>query len=459
MNRFILKPGRWIAVLLFFTLFCSGMSGLLAVAQKPAEPPALDAKSKAEIVQRVGELLAQAYVFPEKGQAMKTFLIKQLNENKYEAVSNPQDFARTLTKDLRSVVNDRHLRVDYAPEQVRRIRARQSLSAEERAKEQKEALERERQGNFGFRRVEILDGNIGYLDLRGFSGSREAGETVAAAMNFLANSDAVIIDLRQNGGGSAFVIKMICGYFLPEETHVNSWEWRGRDLVVQSYSLPFVPGKALFDKPLYLLTSQRTFSAAEEFTYDLKSLKRAVIVGETTGGGAHPGGTRIINDDFTIWIPTGRAINPITKTNWEGKGIEPDIPVAQAKALEKAQVAALEKLLGQAGDEARKARLKWSLDGIKANLEPVAVDVETLKKYAGQFGPFKILFENGCLYLDDGTRKIKMIPAGAAYFLLDGLEEPRIEFMPDDSGRDVKGVAHFRSGRKEIHERAKSDPD
>ena len=166
-----------------------------------------------------------------------------------------------------------------------------------------------------------------------------------AAMNFLANADAVIIDLRRNGGGSAEMIQLISSYFLKERTHLNSFEDRGLDTMTQSWSFHYVPGKPMFETDLYILTSERTFSAAEEFTYNMKNLKRATIVGETTGGGAHPGGMRIVNDGFLVWVPTGRAVNPISKTNWEGTGVSPDVAVARDKALEKARALALEKMI------------------------------------------------------------------------------------------------------------------
>ena len=440
----------------FLGLLLAGMFALSVpapTAPAQARPPAVDAKMRAEVVQKVGDLLVGQYVFPEKGKAMKDFLDKQLAEKKYDTLTDVREFAQALTRDIQSVTKDRHLRVAFNPDEVRRIRARNGQSAEDRAKEAKEALERQRQENFGFRKVEILDGNIGYLNLLSFSGAREAGDTIVAAMNFLANANAVIIDLRDNGGGAALAIKLICSYFLPEETHINSWEWRGRDGIVQSWSLPYVPGRMMFDKDLYILTSRRTFSAAEEFTADLKNQKRATIVGETTGGGAHPGGTRIVNDDFTVWIPTGRAINPVSKTNWEGTGIEPDISVPRDKALDKAHLTAVSRLLEKPGEEAVKQSLKWAHDGLLARLEPPPVDLETLKKYTGRYGEVVVTLENGILFVQTGSSKLKLIPASASLFVPEGVDGPRVEFRTGENGRITEAVAHFRNGRTEAYPR------
>lgn len=176
------------------------------------------------------------------------------------------------------------------------------------------------------------------LDLNEFVHPHVAGETMHAAMTFLAHTDALIIDLRSNGGGDAAMVQFLCSYFFDafeaEHIQLNGLYDRRKDLLQQFWVFPYVPGTRYLDKPLYLLTSQRTFSAAEEFAYDLQQLKRALVVGERTSGGAHAGLFYPVMTHFMAFIPTFRAINPISGTNWEGVGVQPDLPVAPEEALD-----------------------------------------------------------------------------------------------------------------------------
>ena len=223
----------------------------------------------------------------------------------------------------------------------------------------------EREHNGGFARVEQLPGNIGYIDLRMFQSPSVAGEHAANAMDRLADSDALIIDLRKNGGGNADMVALLVSYLLgPERVLVNTFVGRDGKRQNETWTTPDLPGRRFTGKDVYLLTSSYTFSAAEEFAYDLKNLKRATIVGETTGGGANPIDNFRINDRFEVSIPIARAVNPITGTNWEGVGVEPDVRVPAADALQTAHLAALEKRLERTSDPAQRAALE---DAIRAN--------------------------------------------------------------------------------------------
>ncbi|MFN2531329.1 MAG: S41 family peptidase [Pyrinomonadaceae bacterium] len=184
----------------------------------------------------------------------------------------------------------------------------------------------------------------GYLEFLGFFDAELGADRVAAATNFLSGTDALIVDMRSNGGGNRELVALICSYlFGAEPVHLNDLYWREVDRTQEFWRLKDVAGKRYVNKDVYVLTSKRTFSGAEEFTYNLKNLKRAAIIGETTGGGAHPGGGVSINEHFMTFIPMGRAINPITKTNWEGTGVTPDVDVPADQALVVAQLMALKK--------------------------------------------------------------------------------------------------------------------
>jgi hypothetical protein len=324
-------PARW----LIAGLLVAGTSG---VAARQA-PRAIDAATRQQVLDGAIELMQRGYIFEDVAQRMAAALRAHAKAGAYDAITSGADFAAILTRHLQDVSQDKHLRIIYDPAGIAGAQA--PITDEDRFRR----AAAERRSNYGLHRVERLDGNVGYLELRGFSGSPEAGAAVAAAMNLLANTDALIFDLRRNGGGSPVTIGFISSYLFDKRVHLNDFYVRETGRRQSFYTSEAVDGRRYGErKPVYILTSRRTFSAAEEFTYNLKNLERAIIVGETTGGGAHPGGVRRITDQFGIWLPTGRAINPITGTNWEGVGIAPDIAADPADALRAAHLAALRKL-------------------------------------------------------------------------------------------------------------------
>lgn len=337
------------------------MPGSPAARQGTSQPDrSIDAAERGDVIEGALRHLNTAYVFPEVAKKMEDAIRARNARKEYDGIDSASKLAETLTRDLQEVSRDKHLRVLYSAEGFPERTG--GPTPEERAR----ALENARRTNFGFERVERLSGNVGYLDLRGFSGMPEASDTAVAAMNFLANSDALIVDLRQNGGGSPAMIGLISSYLFDDVVHLNDFYWRESEETRQFWTSPHVQGRRFGGaKAVYLLTSSRTFSAAEEFTYNLKNLERAIIVGETTGGGAHPGGVRRINSHFGVWVPAGRAINPITKTNWEGTGIEPDVKVDAPQALKTAHLDALRKLLADATDPRRKEQLGRAIDEVE----------------------------------------------------------------------------------------------
>jgi hypothetical protein len=307
----------------------------------------ISASERSEVIAGVLKELVKSYVYPEKAKDMEAAVRARQEKGEYDKITNAAELARTLTDHLREVSHDKHLHVDYMagfpggaapqPGPANRDQMRKRFATR----------------NYGFKKVERLEGNVGYLELEGFMPAEFAAETAAAAMSFLANTDALIIDLRRNGGGDPTMVAFLCSYFFePRPVHLNDLYHRPEDSTHQWWTLPYVPGRRYLGKEVYLLTSKRTFSAAEEFAYDLQCLKRATIVGETTGGGAHPGKGHRINDHFMMFVPTGRAINPVTKTNWEGTGVKPDVEVPAEKALETAHSKAREKLQDREGKAA-----------------------------------------------------------------------------------------------------------
>jgi retinol-binding protein 3 len=298
----------------------------------------IDAATRTRVIDGAIAQLNESYVFPETAKKMGDVVKAKQKKGDYDSITDGDAFAKMLTDNFQEVSHDKHLRVDFSPAPMP-DRPPGPPDAEARARYRKD-MERM---NCGFDKVEILSGNVGYLKFNFFADAEVCGPTAIAAMNFLANVDAIIFDLRENGGGDPKMVAFLSTYLFSESTHLNDlWERKG-DATHQYWTLPYVPGKRLDGKPAYVLTSQQTFSGAEEFSYNLKNLKRATIIGETTGGGAHPVSGHRIDDHFMIGVPFARAINPISKTNWEGTGVEPDVKVPTADALATAQKLAAEK--------------------------------------------------------------------------------------------------------------------
>jgi hypothetical protein len=403
--------------------------------------PDLDAETRREVVQEIVRLLAEEHLFPERGEACGAHLEARLGDGAFDRITDPAEFAFTLTRELRSVDDDAHLRVELGPPDPYRVE--EDVDPEEARRRQRERFGR---SNFGFQRIEWMDESIGYLDLRQFAPVEVGGETAVAAMNMLAGADAVIIDLRKNGGGSGEMIQLIAGYFFREPTHLCSYETRGEPLIRQSWSLAHVPGRTMYDTPLYVLTSRRTGSAAEEFTYDFKHLGRATIIGETTGGGGHTCISRRVADRFDVVIPHGRPIHPVTGTGWERVGVVPDIDVPAEEALARARYEALNSLIETAADEDAAARYRWGMEAVRAEIDPVELPPETLAGYTGDYGPVGVVVEDGALMAGDGRHRFRLVPLGEDRFHVPEMDQ-QAQFVRNDDGRVIAVEVHFRDGR------------
>ena len=353
------------------------LSTAIAHAQSgPGGPDAadtpIDARTKAAVVESLAVKMQRFYVFPEKANEVAKALRKRLATKEYDRITSSREFADSLLAHMQAVTHDLHTRVHYRAEPFPKQRDNGPPPAEEIER----ALEEERRRNYGFERVQRLAGNVGYLDLRSFSGFPEAVPTAIAAMNFLGNTDALIVDLRRNGGGDPAMIQMLLTWFIEpgDRLHINDFFERQDNRTVQFYTVPYVPGPRLFGKPLYVLIGPRTGSAAEEFAYDVQTHELGTLYGATTAGAANPGGMFPLSDHLAAFIATGRAINPVTKTNWEGIGVKPDHDVPPGDALREAHVAALNQLMGAAKDEDHKAYLTRALDRARATPSEPAED-------------------------------------------------------------------------------------
>jgi hypothetical protein len=318
------------------------LPGLLLAAAGAAAGPALDAAQREAVIGAVAAYAESNYVFPDLAAAIGRSVRERSASGAYRDITDPDTLVARLTADLQAVTPDRHLKLLYSAE-PRPLRDEAAEPSDE--EKQQRRLDAVRQ-NFWIERAEQLDGNVGYLKLTRFADPVFAGETLAAAMRFLGNTDALIIDLRLNGGGYGDMVALLTTYFLDgDPVRLADLYNRSTGETSQSWSLPYVPGPRYTGKPLYILTGERTFSAAEGFTYHLQQAGQAAVVGEPTRGGAHFVKIFQIDTHFAVMVPVGTVTDAITGANWEGTGIVPDVAVPGAEAIRTAHRLALEKLL------------------------------------------------------------------------------------------------------------------
>jgi len=322
----------------------------------PQQDMAMDQARRAEVLERLIAGLNDYYVFPDKAKAMAAELRAREQRGEYAKITSAEAFAMALTEDLQRVTNDRHLEVAYSE---RPFPPQEAFDNEETSPED---LQQQRRLNFGVERVQRMDFNLGYLDLRAFAPPQLSGGKLAAAMSLLADTDALVIDLRNNGGGDPATVALLASYLFDARTRLNDIYDRGKNTTTQYWTSDTIAGpKYGGQKKLYLLVSHDTFSAGEDFAYALKNLKRATLIGAATGGGAHPGTGRRLTDHFAANVPTGRSISPITHGDWEGTGVAPDVTIDPEHALEKAQSLYLTDLLANEKDEGRRQRIAQRL--------------------------------------------------------------------------------------------------
>jgi hypothetical protein len=346
-----------------------------AQAPPPQDQPnmAMTAAMKQSTIDSLAAAIEANYVFPDVAKKTAAALRAKVKRGGYAGLDSAEAFADSLTQDLQAIGHDHHFHLGYWHRELPPgAFTPQGPSDEERAR----MAAMSRRLNYGFERVQRLFGNIGYLDLRGFEGTPEAGTAAMAAMTLLNNSDGLIIDLRRNGGGDPNMIMLLLSWLMPadDRVHVNDFYLRDGNRTEQYFTLTTIPGPRYAGKDVYVLISHYTGSAAEEFAYDIKNLKRGTLVGETTVGAANPGEAVRINAHFAAFISNGRAVNPISKTNWEGVGVDADVATSADDALKTAHIAALTKLIERESDPERRPALERSLQAAKeAPVEPLGL--------------------------------------------------------------------------------------
>lgn len=358
---------RMFTTALLVSLLCAALPASSALAQ--GQPPrqkdmAIDQPQARQVVDQLIVELNRMYVFPEGAKKIEVALRQRVKRGEYANIVSAEKLAAELTAQMRKETGDLHLGVQYSEEEI----PLQQTGAKPSPQQMAKFIEELRVRNFGVDRVERLPFNIGYLKLAMFASGKGAGDTLGAAMTMMSNLDSLIIDLRQNGGGSPETVALLASYFFDERTRLNDIYFREGNRTEQGWTTTFVSGSRFGQtKPVYILTSKQTFSAAEDFSYAMKNLKRATIVGETTGGGAHPGDMVRLNAHFGVFVPNGRSISSITQTDWEGVGVVPDVAVKADDAFKTAQVALLRQLAGAETNPQKLQRIEARIGAVEAD--------------------------------------------------------------------------------------------
>jgi len=382
------------------------------------------------IVESMANEIENNYVYPEKGASAAALLRETLSSGRLDSMQG-DELANVIRAGMVEHTKDLHFGVRALPEGW----APPTTNEEAQTRQ-------EPQAPYGFSRVERLDGNIGYIDLRGFNNARYIEETVEASMRLVQGCDSLIFDLRRNGGGDPHAVALITSYLYDpsEPVHLNSLYYRPADETTEFWTHDQIDTDlAMPDVPVYILTSSRTFSAAEEFTYNLRNLKRATVVGETTGGGAHPVDSIILHSDATdryyqLVLPIARAISPITKTNWEGTGVEPHIACDADEALDQALMDAYAKL-----DSAGNRSVRFGLAALTARLSPVQLSEASKLEYAGSYTDREVKLVDGVLmYRRIGVSDFNpLICVEKDTFVIEGVSDFIMEFDRNELGSIV----------------------
>lgn len=407
----------------------------------------LDAAVRQEVVENLAKSLTDTYAAAEPGRKMADAIRARLAAGAYDKITAPDEFANALHTDIRAVVDDRHLRVSFdnhapppGPQQ-----GMPPPGAEPGPGQRPPGMPDFRKMNGAIGRVQILPGNVGYIEVSGVPPGVEAA--IDAAFAFLHNTDALIIDLRGNGGGSPATVAHYMSYLSEGEPYVvmrifsrsgSVDETRTQNLGDRSYGAK---------KPVYVLTSYLTFSGGEEFAYDVQAFKRGLTVGETTGGGANPGGPQSLGHGFTVFMPIGLGKHPVTNTSWEGVGVKPDIPVAANLALVEAHRLAVERLHASATDASERAVLAALSSNLAAQKaartaphSPLTHEqlVGTYVPVAGMGPNLAVVAKDGRLILQSqGARpSSRLVPAIGDTYRLEGLPEDfTAAFSPTAAGK------------------------
>jgi hypothetical protein len=391
-----------------FALVAVGPADARAQTPAPSTPARIDATIRRAVVDTLAARLIRHYVDADTGMLIAARMRSRLSAGAYDTITSPGRFAEALTVDLRSINDDRHLNVTYNPEAPGATPGPQGLQMAAVLPQPTmpsgpppagPGADAARRTNYSLGRVDILPGNVGYFDIRGFSGAQMVIPAIKSALEYLQGTDAIIFDLRRNGGGSPFSVNIIISHFTTADTIPSlTVKNRSGNQTFTRYTFATVPGPRRPTVPLYVLTSGATASAGEDFTFVLKNMKRATIVGETTAGAGHNNANLNLGNGFNASISFTRVVDPKSGAEWERVGVTPDVKVDQAQALDVAHALALKTIAATETDSRRVTVLNLTREAIEAQANPRAVPAALLAAYAGEYeGGRQVAVEAGRL--------------------------------------------------------------
>jgi Peptidase family S41/N-terminal domain of Peptidase_S41 in eukaryotic IRBP len=335
-----------------------------ALPASPDGPPqadmAIDAATCATVIDGVTTSLRQAYVFPEVAAEIERGL--QARRRQLESITSAKELAATLTQTLRALAHDdQHLELSYSEAPLPETTG-DTPSPEEARAQRQYSLRR----NAGIETVQRFPGNVGLLEFKKFYRPDTVAPRLPAVMTLLAETSALIIDLRECRGGDPETVMLVASYFFDTKTHLNDVYWRDENRTEERWTDPNVEGLRYGEqRKLYLLVSHETASGCEDFAYALQNAKRATLVGETTAGAAHAGSPRRLGPHFMLFVPSGRPVSPVTHTDWERVGVVADVKTSAKKALDVARLAALKHLHANESDPDWKRRLAKAINELE----------------------------------------------------------------------------------------------
>jgi len=406
---------RWIAALM---LGCG--------ACMPALSATLSAAEQNAALQAIMAAFEEQYVFPE----MRPRIIAQLKSSQRKgryATDDPGTFAERITDDLRAVSRDKHLSLVVDPVGYAAAKAGDDSDENEQALWRRQAL----RSHHGLAQLTVLGGNVRYLKITGFEWVEdETGRAYDDAMSFLKGGDAVIIDVRGNGGGTHAAVRYLVSHFMRGDTLEMSF-LAGSAVPEQSRTLEYLPAGRLQNIPLYVLIDGGTASAAEAFAYDVQQFKLGELVGARTVGAANNNKHVPIAPDFILSVSYGRPLHAVSNANWEGVGVAPTVDAPPQQALEVAHSLALQRLREKKGVSAENLNdYSWAATAVEARLRPVALTPDRLQSFAGRYATAQVDFRDGILWLSRPDRPtLRLSPMTAdGLFAVDGIDRLRVRF-------------------------------